>query len=62
MVVWSVDDSLRTNEYLLRMDQIDLETRRLLMSVVLTAQARRRVGRRIPAGSSVRELLDLLAG
>jgi len=59
MVVWSVDDPLRTNEYLLRMDPIDLETRRLLMSAVLTAQARQRVGRRIPASSSVRELLDL---
>src|SRR3712207_631546 len=59
MIVWSVDDPLRTNQYLLRMDPIDLETRRLLMSAVLTAQARRRVGKGIPAGSNVREPLEL---
>jgi hypothetical protein len=42
------------------MDQpLDLETRRLLISATLTAQARRRLGRHVPAGSGPGELLDL---
>ena len=60
MVVRRVDDPLRTNEHLLRMDPIlDLETKRLLISATLTAQARRRLGRSLAAGSSPGELLDL---
>lgn len=38
---------------------LDLETRRLLMSATLTAQARRLLGRRLAAGSNAEELLDL---
>ena len=38
---------------------LDLETRRLLISATLTAQARRRLGRSLAAGSSTGELLDL---
>jgi hypothetical protein len=42
------------------MDPIpDLETRRLLVSATLTAQARRRLGRSLAAGTSAGELLDL---
>ena len=64
MGVWRVDDLLRTigrtNEHLLRMDPIlDLETRRLLISATLTAQARRLLGRSLAAGSGAGELLDL---
>ncbi len=60
MVVWKVDDPLHTNEHLSRMDPIlDLETKRLLISATLTAQARRRLGRSLAASSSAGELLDL---
>ncbi len=60
MVVWRVDDLLRTNEQLLRMDPIlDLETKRLLISAALMARARQRLGRSLAAGSSAGELLDL---
>ncbi len=38
---------------------LDLETRRLLISATLTAHAQRRLGRRLAAGSSAIELLDL---
>ena len=38
---------------------LDLETRRLLISAALTAKARRRLGRRLAAGSSAGELLAL---
>jgi hypothetical protein len=58
MVVWSIDDPLRTDDHLLRMDPT-LETRRLLVSATLTAQARRRLGRSLAAGTSTGELLDL---
>jgi hypothetical protein len=38
---------------------LDLETRRLLISATLTAQARRHLGRSLAAGSRAGELLDL---
>lgn len=38
---------------------LDLERRRLLISAALTAQARRRLGDSLAAGSSAGELLDL---
>jgi hypothetical protein len=38
---------------------LDLERRRLLVSATLTAQARRRLGSTLAAGSSAGELLDL---
>ena len=40
---------------------LDLETRRLLISATLTAQARRHLGRNLAPGSA-RELLDLARG
>jgi len=56
----SVDAELTSKENLPRMDPVlDLETRRLLISATLTAQARRRLGRRLAAGTSAGELLDL---
>jgi hypothetical protein len=41
---------------------LDLETRRLLISATLAAHLRRRLGRRVPAGSDPGELLDLARG
>jgi hypothetical protein len=41
---------------------LDLETRRLLISATLAVYLRRRLGRRLPAGSGTGELLDLARG
>jgi hypothetical protein len=58
IIGWRVDDPPRTSEQILRMDPT-LERRRLLISATLTAQARRRLGSSLAAGSSAGELLDL---
>jgi hypothetical protein len=60
MIGWRVDDPPRTSRHTLSMDPtLDLERRRLLISAMLSAQARRRLGSSLAAGSSAGELLDL---
>jgi hypothetical protein len=59
MTGWRVEDCPRTRDQNLMDPILDLERRRLLMSAALTAQARRRLGSSLAAGSGPGELLEL---